>query len=383
MTDMADRPATVRPRLLLNAEPFGFGPAAAVAILADALAPLCGGLGYVGDGLTLDLQRRPPYAAVHDTTGLSAPERLALLRRLAPQYDLFVSAMDFEAAELASRAGLDVAVYDALTWYWPTLPPSAYAAVLYLAQDFFGVRERIEADAALRERAVVVPPIIPPRREWRPGGHVLVNLGGLQHPYWETADAAAYARLVLEAVRAARTDGRPVVAATSRDVAAALDDPGVGTYDHAAMLNLMSGASYACMTPGLGNMYDAAATGVPTLWLPPVNESHAAQALLLAEHGYCDARLDWPDLGLVIDWAVPLPAVLDSVAHVVRQLAAEHGLRKRLTEQVAKAAAGLGLAPGRAQGLADRFGDDGMRKATAALVRTAAAAAVAKGSARS
>jgi hypothetical protein len=245
---MADRPATVRPRLLLNAEPFGFGPAAAVAILADALAPLCGGLGYVGDGLTLDLQRRPPYAAVHDTTGLSAPERLALLRRLAPHYDLFVSAMDFEAAELASRAGLDIAVYDALTWYWPTLPPSAYAAVLYLAQDFFGVRERIAADAALRERAVVVPPIIPPGREWRPGGHVLVNLGGLQHPYWETADAAAYARLMLEAVRAVRTDGRPVVAATSRDVAAALDDPGVGTYDHAAMLDLMSGASYACIS---------------------------------------------------------------------------------------------------------------------------------------
>jgi hypothetical protein len=266
---MADRTATAGPRLLLNAQSFGFGPAAAVAILADALAPLCGGLGYLGDGLTLDLQRRPPYAAVHDTTGRSAPERLALLRRLAPHYDLFVTAMDFQAAELALLAGLDVAVYDALTWYWPTLPASAQAAVLYLAQDFFGVRERIAADPALRERAVVVPPIIPARREWRPGGHVLLNLGGLQHPFWEAADAAVYGRLMVAAVRAAQTDGRPVVVATSREVAAVLGDPEVGTYDHATVLDLMSGASYACMTPGLGNIYDAAATGVPTCGCRP------------------------------------------------------------------------------------------------------------------
>ncbi|GAB3209678.1 hypothetical protein ACQEU5_21505 [Marinactinospora thermotolerans] len=173
---MADETAT-GPRLLLNAEPFGFGPAAATAILAGELSPFCAGLGYFGGGHTLDLQHSPPYDTIHATTGLPDGQRLSLLRRLAPHYDLFVTAMDFEMAALARRAGLDVAVYDALAWYWPAVPPVAFEAVLYLAQDFFGVRERIAAEPGLEGRAVVVPPLIPPRRARTAGDHVLVNLG--------------------------------------------------------------------------------------------------------------------------------------------------------------------------------------------------------------
>ncbi|MFF7689737.1 hypothetical protein ACFZB6_26785 [Streptomyces syringium] len=110
------------PRLLFNAQPFGFGPAAAMAILAAELAPVCERLAYIGGGHTLDLQKEPPYHAVHDTTGRSPDELRAILRDMAPRYDLFITAMDFEMAELARHAGLDVAVYDALTWYWPTVP---------------------------------------------------------------------------------------------------------------------------------------------------------------------------------------------------------------------------------------------------------------------
>ncbi|MEU0696691.1 hypothetical protein ABZ349_22310 [Streptomyces niveus] len=405
------------PRLLLNAQPFGFGPPAATAALARELAPLCGELAYFGGGHTLDLQHRPPYHAVYGTTGLSDGERLAWLRRLAPRYDLFVTAMDFEEAALARRAGLDVAVYDALTWFWPEIPAVAGDAALYIAQDFFGVRERIAADPALRRNSVIVPPIVPrlpARQVWRPERpgdgrrrHVLLNLGGLQNPYWEPSDAAAYARLMLDAVRAAQPAGRSVVVTTSRGVTAALGAPeaqtdartnvrtdapsevradvptDIRTDDRDTVLDLMSGAAYACMTPGLGNIYDAAATGVPTLWLPSANETHHLQARLLSEHGFCDARLDWPDVGGPADYDVPASspsavpeALTRAIVAVIRRLSDPRGLsglRDRLADAVAKSTAGLGLAPGRAQALTERFGHGGTEEAATALVRWAGA----------
>lgn len=371
------------PRLLLNAQSFGFGPPAATAALAHELAPRCAEVGYFGAGHTLDLQRCPPYHTVYATTGLSDDERLAWLRQLAPRYDLFVTAMDFAEAALARRAGFRVAVYDALTWFWTEIPAAAGDAELYIAQDFFGVRERISAHPTLRRNALVVPPIIPglPRRRvWRParagegpGRHVLLNLGGLQNPCWPDSEAAAYARLMLDAVRAAQPADRSVIVTTSRAVAAELGDPAVRTDGRDTVLGLMACAAYACMTPGLGNIYDAAATGVPTLWLPSANETHHLQARLLAEHGYCDARVDWPDVGGPTTYDVPLPAVPEAltkaIVEVVRQLSAEAVLKDRLAEQVARSADGLGLLPGRARALTDRFSHGGMREAAAALAR--------------
>ncbi|MFV8132895.1 hypothetical protein [Streptomyces syringium] len=361
--------AAAAPRLLLNAQPFGFGPAAAMSILAAELAPVCERLAYIGSGHTLDLQKEPPYHAVHDTTGRSPDELRALLRDLAPRYDVFVTAMDFEMAEPALRAGFDVAVYDALTWYWPALPDVAHEAVLYLAQDFFGVRERVAADPALRGRAVIIPPAIARGPDWRPGRHVLVNLGGLHNPYWLPDDAVAYARLMLTAVRASVPAGRSLVLAASRTVAAGLGDPDVGTYDHATMLDLMGTAAYACMTSGLGNIYDAAATGVPTLWLPAANDSQPAQARLLCRNGYCDACLGWADIGLPVDDRAPTPAVSQAISRVVREVSDERHLRARLTSRLAELTAGLGLTPGRARGLTDRFGQGGMHQAAEAIVR--------------
>lgn len=357
------------PRLLFNAQPFGFGPAAAVSLLAAELARVCERPAYIGGGHTLDLQTEPPYHAVHDTTGRSPDEVLALLRDLAPRYDLFVTAMDFEMAELALHAGFDVAVYDALTWYWPAVPDVAHDAVLYLAQDFFGVRERVAADPALRGRAVIVPPVITRGRDWRPGRHVLLNLGGLHNPCWLPDDAVTYARIVLAAVRASVPANRSLIVAASRTVAAGLDDPDVGTYDHATMLELMGTAAYACMTSGLGNIYDAAATGVPTLWLPAANDSQPAQARLLCRHGYCDACLDWADVGRPVDYRAPTPAVSRAISRVVREVSDEQRLRARLASRLAELTAGLGDTAGRARALTDRFGQGGIRQAAEAVVR--------------
>ncbi len=369
-----DAPGASGPRLLLNAEPFGFGPAAAVAILATELAPACAQLDYLGGGHTLDVQRRPPFHTVHAVTDPADDGALdALFASLAPRYDLFVTAVDFAMAGRALAAGLPVAIYDALAWYWPTVPEVAHRAALYLAQDFFGVRERLADDPALRARTVVVPPLAPPRRDRKPGRHVLVNLGGLQHPVWAPDDAVAYARLMLAAVRAGTPPGRRITVATSRGIARALDDPDVGTYDHDTVLDLMSTATYACMTSGLGNIYDAAAPGVPTLWPPPANDSQAEQIDLLDAAGHCDARLDWADLGLPVAYGPSIPDLTRAIDRAVREAATGHPPAGALARLVADRTAGPGAREGRARALAERFGHGGMRHAARAVLRWCAA----------
>jgi len=125
-------------RLLLNAEPFGFGPTAAIADCFPHLREHFGKVGYVGVGFTLDLQRPLPYDSLHDVTGVPAELSDAVLADIFSQYDIFLTALDFCMAEKARAAGLTVVIYDPLTWYWKTIPQVVKDADLYIAQDFFG-----------------------------------------------------------------------------------------------------------------------------------------------------------------------------------------------------------------------------------------------------
>ena len=62
-------------RLLLNAEPFGFGPTAAIAGFFPHLRGNFATIGYMGKKHTLDLQKGLPYDAIHDVTGTPKDER--------------------------------------------------------------------------------------------------------------------------------------------------------------------------------------------------------------------------------------------------------------------------------------------------------------------
>jgi hypothetical protein len=73
-------------------------------------------------------------------------------------YDAVLSATDERIGALAVQLGIPLAFYDPLAWYWKDLPPFA-SGCLYLAQDFIGARERLEAEAP---NAVVVPPLCVP-----------------------------------------------------------------------------------------------------------------------------------------------------------------------------------------------------------------------------
>lgn len=305
-------------RLLVNAEAFGYGPTAAIASFFPYLRERFKRIGFIGQGHTLDLQRNLPYDQWHDIS--VNPRRLEpqTLEEVAPDYDIFLTAMDFSMAENAKRAGLSTIIYDAITWYWEKVPKKIRRSDLYLAQNFFGVEERLKKDSdSFPKKSYVVPPIVPSVEGRKKGEHVLINLGGLEHPFWETQEAAHYAAMLIQCLLKVIPKEEKLVIATSVSTTRKLmqilseeiaDDALFNRFSRAAqgsltrseVMDILSKSKYAYMTSGLGNIYDAARFDLPTVWLPPSNDSQGQQLDLIKAHAMADASVDWADLKLAM-----------------------------------------------------------------------------------
>src|SRR5690348_12002820 len=100
-----DEPSrTVLPlRVLVTAQAFGFGPAAAMAQVFHYLRSRVHYLGFAGAGHTWDIHMRLPYDALYR---LPAERYGEAFRRLCADYDAVLNACDFSAAEAAKDAGI-------------------------------------------------------------------------------------------------------------------------------------------------------------------------------------------------------------------------------------------------------------------------------------
>lgn len=348
-------------RVLLNAEPFGFGPTAAIADFFPHLRDRFAKVGYVGTGHTLDLQRKLPYDAFHDVSGLSARQLQRRLKTLFADYDIMLTALDFGMAETAVKAKLPVCIYDPLTWYWPQIHPVVSRCRLYIAQDFYGVKERIAHEPENFGATHVVPPIIPSFMPWRgKREHVLLNLGGLTNPYWKPEDTLVYARLIVTAFcNSAFAANESVVIAANSFLSRELREFGVRNYTREQMQDVLLKAKCAFMTPGLGNIFDAARCCTPTIWLPPTNDSQGQQRNILSLRRRSDGVLDWSDFlpNAAVDYGADQQAVLQRIAQNVAAAAADKKSVSRLAQLITRRTTVLrGTVVGACTGLMIDFG---------------------------
>jgi hypothetical protein len=280
-------------KLLLNAESFGFGPTAATASFFPLLKGQVDRISYIGDGHSLDLQRPLAYDEIYDLADMNEEQLIETLQ----QYDVFFTSLDFIMAEKARAAGLKVVIYDPLTWFWKEIPEAVRHCDLYLSQNFIGVGALLKSYKALMSGTVLpVPPILQvdvPRRE---GRHVLLNFGGLMNPFWSETDAISYAAHMYKSVRAAVPIGEDLIVCASEKIVKALPYMGAKSYPREGMLKILAGSKYAFMTSGLGNIYDVAQFDLPTVWLPPTNDSQGQQLEMIQAEGYVDHAVTWHNI---------------------------------------------------------------------------------------
>lgn len=307
-------------KLLVNAESFGFGPTAAIASFFPELRKRFVHIAYAGAGHSLDLQRKLPYDAMYDISGQRADKTF---QEVLGEYDMLFTALDFQTAHIAVASDKPTVIYDPLTWYWPDIPSVvAGQNTLYLAQDFFGVKERLSQDREKFANPKIVSPIVADESQSRSPERALINLGGLQNPFWSLEVTAAYAKTVLRALKEVvpATDNALIV--SSMKIADKLKGFGVVTLSREEILSLFPTVKYAIMTPGLGNIYDAASYGIPTLFLPPANDSQALQLHALRREDAVDAALDWPEIdpNACVNYANPQSVILEAIASAVQSL---------------------------------------------------------------
>lgn len=93
------------------------------------------------------------------------------------------------------------------------------------------------------------------------------------------------------------------------------------------------------MTSGLGNLYDVAGYDIPTLFLPPSNDSQALQLELLKQKNTVDAAIDWADIfeGQPIDYSASQQEISKQVTYALNRLKTDPDARKRFEERCAAA----------------------------------------------
>lgn len=297
-------------KVLFNAEPFGFGPSAAIVEIFKVLKSNFPDIfaGYIGSGHDLDLQKDLAYDDIFSSK--EEGECIAYMK----DYDIFITAMDRNMAYLAKKAGLVVIFYDALAWYWTDFRHMEYSDY-YIYQSFLKEPHFPKnTPSFLVEIAPLGLDVTKKQTIKDTNDYALINFGGLQNFYWTPDVLSAYVRLVLDAVHPVlKRYFSEVVILSNSKIAQEFKEYGVKTVAPDIAKQLMSQSALTLATPGLGNIYDLANAGVNCLFLPPANDSQGQQLEILAQSGIINTSLDWGRWGCQINYFQEQAAVMNCI----------------------------------------------------------------------
>ena len=369
-SDVGERDLRLPVRVLVTAQRFGFGPAAAMAQVFEYLRPRVRHLAFAGSGHTCDVHLQLPYDAVHR---LPADERDGAFGRLCAEYDACLIACDFSAAEAARDAGVPFAIYDPIPWFWTQWPSVGKSAALYMCQNFFGVGARVREVG--RESVVIVPPLLPalPQAAAERSLQVLFNLGGLCNPYQSLEVSVAYARLAMSLLPGAAGLYPEVHVATSQSIVEQLarEVPAARTLSPREAQELLGRGELAVMTPGLGNIYEAAALAHRVFWLPPANNSQGQQLDMLRQRGLAPFMADWHDLlpgRAPIDYYDHEPRAMRHITDAIHEAAGDPAVAERLWARFMDAHR-MPATPNPLSPLLEEFGTGGARAVAECFVQ--------------
>lgn len=323
--------------LLCWAEPFGFGPSATLNLFTPYLPSL---RDFAGTAFTCDLQNSGSFRRFLDCDTILSQQGERQFRALCRNYSTVFIVCDFKAAELSLAEGCKTILYDPMPWFWrDKLPEICHQVDAYICQDFFGVRKRLDQEKVAN--AVIVPPLFPPHDEnaVKTGG-VLVNLGGLQNPFMHLGQCQDYAQLILDQI-AESSDKHNLgqsIGFSSRAVVEGVRGRRFFSGKPDELRKWLAGSRLAFMTPGLGNIFEAAVLGKYVCFLPPANDSQGLQLHLLRRHGLAPFSIDWHE---ILEETAPInyagkdqEKIIGTISDCLQRLIQDSHARQRFSERI-------------------------------------------------
>jgi hypothetical protein len=279
---------------------FGFGPAAAaLAVINGVDEPYDWHLVSSGSAAAFAYEHLPDAAHVQLDT--FDPASWGQFHDHAPRGAFTVSITNPDFAAWAASQGYAVGIIDTLDWMWSSLPDGIDQTKFRLAQMFFGDTAKPCRESPPTE---IVRPIIDPSL-WRADdkgpspGIAVIGFGGMHLPLsFGDQLVADYTRWFLDValpILLDHSDIKKVAIVGGRPDLPSLvpprwsDDPAVEVRRRLPQPRysaLLRSANYLLLSPGLGSLYECAASGLAPLLQPGWNMSMLLQAYHVRLAGY-------------------------------------------------------------------------------------------------
>jgi hydroxymethylcytosylglucuronate/cytosylglucuronate synthase len=325
--------------LLVAACNFGWGSVGKLRLILDELA-----------GVRVILSGERDWVHVTQRLLFPAHRPEPVSGRPLPHTGLVIN--DPAAADAMAAAGVAVVYVDSLPYLWATPSEIPMSVARYCAQRHPGAGLPAGSPLAGRGDVIWVNPIVPRPRHRIGGGGVVLNVGGLHSHLSDGADEAYLALVVVPLICALRRDGYRILAVCGNVPRTLLDGLGmgdqvsVGPRTAYAFEDTLRHADILITSPGSTTLFQAAASGLPTVLLPPQNLSQILNAEIFASVG---ARvIGWPSSVMERSRVERLrpsgeDAVLEYIYGAIRAAAESAAVRAEVAEclSVAVAAAPL------------------------------------------
>ena len=283
-------------KILLNAEPFGFGPAAAIANIFDLIKDKGYIIDYIGEGHTNDLQLKLNYNKIINISQFDS---------VINDYDYFITAMDFKLAEKAIKRNIKTIFYDALTWFWKDIKLKPYA---YISQDFVGVETNFNVIEC--NNKYIINPLLSKHTKQSEKYNVL-NFGGLENCYFNDKDTITYIQNIIEPIL--NHCNIDYILGSVKHVKKLKDRYNIQTLPYEEMQVLLSNTNNLFCTTGLGNIYEANKYKLNTIFLPPTNDSQGQQLEIIKDKILIENNLDWSLFSNTVNYFASQGEVMNAI----------------------------------------------------------------------
>lgn len=361
-------------RILCDAVPFCFGPAAALETLLHQLgcsAELSLEVEVLATGSTREFLERSELPLSLLPVDSEDPEALARLD-LRP-YTAFLTICNPVSWRAVRSRGLPSAYVDFLLWMHSGAACAHFGADLYLAENYPGTSEWIQRRGREIPSLVTIPPLVQPAIRNPKPGTLLVGFGGMYSRLTVPGINTNYAVYVTEQLLAALAPERfeQIVIAGPRGLRPLIEPllesfSGVTfhSFSHREFLQALGECEAFLSHPGLYAPFEAMLGGIPTGFLPPSNYTQILQLRHFRSCGMADFSFSWDDLGEdLIPADLPEPegvaAVLREIASAERSRDASAALRRALTSFLSLDVGSLARLGARQQAAAAQFSTKG------------------------